>query len=143
MIPAFKDLYRKVEQKNNMLGKIRHLLDKKSATLVYKQTVLLFLDYIGFIMLSCTVGMRRDLKKLQNDALRMCLRFRLADRITVQRLHNEARLQSVEQRGLFQLLKLIPMAIVEVQIILMFHKNLRERRLKLCLIYQQDVLISI
>ena len=61
MVPAFKDVYRKVEQKNFMLGKIRHLLDKKSAILVYKLTVLPFLDYICFIMLSCTDGMWRDL----------------------------------------------------------------------------------
>ena len=81
MIPAYKDVYRNVEQTNYMLGKIRHLVDTKSALLVYKQTVLPLLDYVGFIMLLCTVGMRKDLQKLQNNALRKCLRCRLADRI--------------------------------------------------------------
>ena len=42
-----------------------------------------------------------------NIGFRMCLRYRLADRVTVDRLHSEANLQSVEQRGTFQLLKLL------------------------------------
>ena len=90
-----------------MLGKLRYIVDKRSALLIYKQTILPFLDYVGFILLSCNIGLRRDIQKLQNAALRLCLRYRLADRISIQRLHREAKLQSVEQRGLFQLMKLI------------------------------------
>ena len=107
MVPAYNDIHRKVEHKNYMLGKIRYLLDKKSALLVYKQTVLPFLDYVGFVLLSCNIGLRRELQILQNNALRLCLRYRLADRVSIQRLHLEANLQSVEQRGIFQLLKLL------------------------------------
>ena len=107
MIPAYKDIYRKVEQKDHILAKLRYLVDKKSAILVYKQTILPFLDYVGFVLLSSNIGMRRELQLLQNNAVRLCLRYHLADRISVQRLHHEAKLQSVEQRGLFQLLKLL------------------------------------
>ena len=107
MLPALKDVYRKVEQKVYMLGKLRYLVDKKSAVLIYKQTILPHLDYIGFVLLSCNIGDRRSLQTLQNNALRLCLHYRLADRVRIERLHNEARLQSIEQRGIFQLLKLL------------------------------------
>ena len=82
------------------------LVHKKSALLVYKQTILLFLDCVGFVLL-CNIGMRRELQILQNNALRLCLRYHLADIASIQQLNGEARLQSVEQRGIFQLLKLI------------------------------------
>ena len=107
MLPALKDVYRKVEQKVYMLGKLRYLVDKKSAILIYKQTVLPYLDYIGFILLSCNIGDRRSIQTLQNNALRLCLRYRLVDRIRVERLHREANMQSVKQRCIFQLLKLL------------------------------------
>ena len=43
--------------------------------------------------------MRKDLQVLRNNALRLCLQYRLADNIGIglQRLHREANLQSVEQ----------------------------------------------
>ena len=90
-----------------MLGKLRYLVDKKSAILIYKQTILPHLDYVGFTLLSCNVGDRRSLQTLQNNALRLCLHYRLADRIRIERLHTEARIQSIEQRCIFQLLKLL------------------------------------
>ena len=107
MSPALKDAYRKVEQKIYMLGKLRYLVDKKSAVLTYKQTVLPYLDYVGFVLLSCNVGARNSLQTLQNNALRLCLHYRLVDHIRIERLHSEARIQSVEQRCIFQLLKLL------------------------------------
>ena len=44
---------------------------------------------------------------LQNNALRICLRYKLADRVSEQKLHVEAKLQSLEQRRKYQLLKLM------------------------------------
>ena len=107
MIPQFKAVYRRVEQKVFMLCKLRYLVDKKSATLVYKQAILPYIDYTSFILLSCNVGRRREIQTLQNNALRLCLRYKLADRVSIRRLHCEANLQSVEQRGEYQLLKLL------------------------------------
>ena len=107
MLPALKCVYRKVEQKIYMLGKLRYLVDKNSAVLIYKQTILPHLDYIGFVLLSCNIGARKSLQTLQNNALRLCLRYRLLDHVRIDRLHTEARIQSVEQRCIFQLLKLI------------------------------------
>ena len=107
MLPALKHIYRKVEQKIYMLGKLRYLVDKKSAVLIYKQTILPYLDYIGFVLLSCNIGARRSLQVLQNNALRICLHYRLVDHVRVERLRSEAKLQGIEQRGIFQLLKLL------------------------------------
>ena len=69
MAPALKDVYKKVEQKIYMLVKFRYLVDKKSAVLIYKQTILPYLDYIGFVLLSCSKGARKSLQVLQNDCV--------------------------------------------------------------------------
>ena len=44
---------------------------------------------------------------LQNDALRLCLHYRLVDHVRIEQLHTEENLQSVEQRCIFQVLKLL------------------------------------
>ena len=48
-----------------------------------------------------------EIQKLQNHALRLCLRYNLADRITIRQLHSEAKLQSIEHRCEYQILKLL------------------------------------
>ena len=75
--------------------------------LIYKQAILPYVDYVSFVLLSCNVGMRKDLQTLQNNALCISLRYRLVDRITIDQLHREAHLQSIEQRCEFHLLKLL------------------------------------
>ena len=47
-------IYRKVEQQVFILGKVCYLVVKKSAILIYKQTILphLQLDYTGFVLVS-------------------------------------------------------------------------------------------
>ena len=107
MFHEYKAVYHKVEQKVFMLGKLRYFVDKKTAVLIHKQVVLPYLDSAGFLTLSCNVGHRKDLQILRNNALRICLRYRLADRVRIEALHSEANLQSVEQRSIFQLLKLM------------------------------------
>ena len=107
MIPQYKAVYRRVEQKVFMLGKLPYLVDKKSAILVYKQDILPYIDYGSFIILACNIGRRRDIQTLQNDALRLRMRYKLADHVSIERLHHEANLQSIEQRGHYQLLKLL------------------------------------
>ena len=107
MVPQYKAIYRRVEQKMFMLCKLRYLLDKQSAVLVYKQAILPYIDYVSFVLVSCTISMRKELQTLQNNILRLCLRYRLADRVSIEQLHREANLQSVEQRSEFHLLKLL------------------------------------
>ena len=56
-------------------------------------------DYGAFLLVFCNKGQKTDLQILQNNALRLCLRFRLADRKTESRLHSEGTLLRLEQRG--------------------------------------------
>ena len=103
----YKALDRKLEQKVYMLGKLRYYIDKRTALLVYKQSVLPYLDYSGFLLVSATQRQIKDLQTLQNNALRLCLRYNLIDRVSEGRLHNEAALQNLKQRRKKQLLKLM------------------------------------
>ena len=103
----YKAVYRKAERKVYMLGKLRYYVDKGTALLIYKQAVLPYFDYGGFLLVSCNQGQRKDLQTLQNNALRICLRYKLADQISERNLHLEPNLQSLEQRRNLQLLKLM------------------------------------
>ena len=100
-------MYRRVEHKIFMLGKLRYFIDRRAALCVYKQVILPYVDYAGFILIACRKGCKKDLQTLQNNALRICLRYRMVDHVTIERLHEEANLQSLEQRRKFQLLKLL------------------------------------
>ena len=41
------------------------------------------------MLISSNLGCRRDLQVLQNNAIRMCCRYKIADRISIDDLHNE------------------------------------------------------
>ena len=103
----YKALYRKVECKVYMLGKLRYYIDKKTSLLIYKQAVLPYFDYGGFLLVSANRKQIKDLQTLQNNALRISLRYNLVDRISEERLHREASLQSLDQRRKKQLMKLM------------------------------------
>ena len=107
MVPEYKAVYRRVEHKIFMLGKLRYFIDKRAALLVYKQAILPFMDYAAFVLMSCGKGSKKDMQILQNNALRICLRYCMVDHVTVEQLHEEAKLQSLEQRRNFQVLKLL------------------------------------
>ena len=92
---------------NVRLGKLRYYLDKETALLIYKQAVLSYFDHGGFLLLSANRGQKKDLQTLQNNALRICLRYNLFDRVSEERLHNEGKIQSLKQRSEKQLLKLM------------------------------------
>ena len=107
MVPEYKAVYRRVEHKIFMLGKLRYFFDKRAALLVYKQAILPFLDYAAFVLMLCSKGYKKNLQILQNNALRICLRYCMIDHVTIDQLHSEANLQSLEQRRIFQILKLL------------------------------------
>ena len=50
-----------------------------SAILMYKQAVLPSFDYGGFLLVSCDKSQKKDLQVLQNNALRISLRYRLGE----------------------------------------------------------------
>ena len=77
-----------------------------SALLIYKQAILPIFDYPGFMLLFLGVENKRDLQIMQNDALRSCYNVRLNDRMSILDLHNRAKLSSLEQRRIRQLLGL-------------------------------------
>ena len=114
----YKAVYRKAERKVYTLGKLRYFVDKKTALLIYKQAVLPYFDYGGFLLVSCNMGQKNDLQVLQNNALRICLKYRLVDRVSERALHAESSLQNLEQRWKSQLLKI------------MYHQSKNEQNIK-------------
>ena len=81
MIPEYKAVYRRIEHKVYMLGKLRYFIDRKAALLVYKQAILPYVDYAGFVLIACSKGSKKDLQILQNNALRICLRYCMIDHV--------------------------------------------------------------
>ena len=105
--PYYKLVKRRVENKIFVLSKIRRYVDSRTAILIYKQAVLPLLEYAGFVLGSCSIGQRKELQKLQNNALRLCKRYFLLDMVRIDILHNECRILGLEQRRRKQLLRLM------------------------------------
>ena len=102
-----------------MLRKIRCYITKFAAMCIYKQMILPMFDFAGFMLISCTLGQKRELRKLQNRGIRTCLLYNRRDHIPIPRLHNEIKVLSLEQRRQIQLLKLL------------FHRSKKQRHLKI------------
>ena len=64
-------------------------------------------DYSGFLLLSCNLGQKRELQRIQHNCIRTCLLYNRIEHITIERLHQEMRLVSLEQRRQIQCLNLI------------------------------------
>ena len=90
--PLVKSVNKCVTNKIVMLRKIRKL----GEVLIYKQTILPLIDYAGFILISCNVDHKDYLQKLQNDVLRICCNYRLSDMISIECLHKECKIISIE-----------------------------------------------
>ena len=104
--PFLCDTKKKINNKIFLLRKIRRYITDESALLIYNQTILPFFDYSRFMCICLNIGDKRDLQIMQNDALRYCYNVRLADRVTIDDLHARAKLSSLEQRRIRQLLGL-------------------------------------
>ena len=107
MSPFTSHLYNRIQVKLFTLMKIRKFIDKNTADIIYKQTILPIFDYGGFLIDSCTKKSRDDLQKLQNKALRIVHGFKLINSPGVKDLHNRSCLLSLEQRREKQLLHLM------------------------------------
>ena len=64
----YKAAYRRVEHKIFMLSKLRYFIDKKAALLVYKQAILPFIDYAGFMLMAC----KRRMQERFTDIAKQC-----------------------------------------------------------------------
>ena len=105
--PLYKDVCRQVEQKLVMLRKIRRNINNFGAISLYKQMILPLFYYSGFLLLSCTLGQKRELQQIQNSCIRSCLLYNRIEHITIERLHREIKLVSLEQRRQVQCLTLM------------------------------------
>ena len=100
-------LYNRTQTKLFTLLKIRKFIDKNTANVIYKQTILPILDYGGFLLDSCAQKLRDDLQKLQNKGLRIINGFRLINAPGISDLHKLSGLLSLRQRRDKQLLHLM------------------------------------
>ena len=100
------DVKKRISNKIFLLRKLRRYITTDSALLIYKQTILPIFDYAGFMLLAVAVDDRKDLQIMQNDALRFCYNVRLNDHVSIFDLHTRAKLSSLEQRRIRQLLGL-------------------------------------
>ena len=71
----YKNVCRQVEQKLFMLRKIRRYITQVAAINIYNQMILPLFDYSGFLLLSCNIGYKRELQRIQNNCLRICLLY--------------------------------------------------------------------
>ena len=103
----FNHVKKLVHGKLFIFRKIRPFLTEFSSVMLYKHMILPFIEYAGFMLLSCTLEDRRELQRCQNDALRLCTLSRIADRIKIEDLHVKCNIISLEQCRRIQLLMIM------------------------------------
>ena len=81
--PFFTHVKKIVYSKIFVFSKIRRYLNESAAIKLYKHTILLFIEYTGFMLVACNVEDRHELQKCQNNALRICTRIKLSDRVRI------------------------------------------------------------
>ena len=87
--------------------KIKKFIDKATRILVYKQTILPFVEYVSFVLYlnrNCDI---EKIQRLQNRCLRMCLDIRQPIDMTVNDLHVNAKIETLESRRSRQLIKVM------------------------------------
>ena len=101
--PFFNHVKKNVYSKIFSFSKIRKYLMEPDAIMLYKHTILPFLEYAGFMLVSCNIEDRKELQKCQNDCLRICTRVNIADHVKIEDLHSRCKIVSLEQRRRVQL----------------------------------------
>ena len=105
--PMRKFIKKRVSNKIFRLRKIRKYLTFDAALLIYKQTILPIIDYVGFLLIASIQSDLDELQVLQNDILRICKRTQLADRVSIPELHSRCNIISIKQRMQKQVLWLM------------------------------------
>ena len=59
-----------------ILTKIRNYITYHAEIMIYKHTILPYLEYAGFLLITWNMDDCQDLQKCQNDALRICTHVR-------------------------------------------------------------------
>ena len=114
-----------VSHKIFTLAKIRRYLTEHAAVMVYKLTILPYIEYADFLVIACTIDDKRDLQICQNDALRICTMVKMTDHIRIEDLHSRCRIVSLEQRRRNQLLLLMYKRRNDVSLLKVFPRNTR------------------
>ena len=65
--------------------------------MIYKLTILSYIEYARFLLIACTIDGRHDLQICQNDALCICIMKRLTDHVRIDELHAKCEIISREQ----------------------------------------------
>ena len=107
LVPLLKNVKKRVSNKIFHFKKLRKYMTFDASVLVYKQTILPIIDYLGFLLLSLSNGDIEDLQILQNAILRICNRTKVSDRVSLVELHNKCKTISLKQRMQKQLLGLM------------------------------------
>ena len=107
------------------IAKIRRCLTVYAAIMIYKLTILPYVEYVGFLVVACTVDDRRSLQKCQNDALRICTKCKIADQVCIEELHSKCKIISLEQRRRNQLLLLMYRKSADPTLLKVFPRNTR------------------
>ena len=123
--PFFQHVRKLIHAKLFSFRKIRKYLSESSAIMVYKHTILPFLEYAGSMLVPCNIDDRNDLQKCQNDALRICTKVRLTDHVRIPDLHARCKIISLEQRRRIQLLLLMYKKSKDVTMHKVFPRNTR------------------
>ena len=88
-----------------LLCKMRKMIPKSTACLIYKQTILPVLDYCSYLNNGLTNAVQQRLQRVQNRCLRVCLKTNRRHRVTD--LHSGCRVDYLDVRADLQLLLLI------------------------------------
>ena len=84
-----------------------------------------FMEYVGFMLLPCTIDDRSELQTCQNDALRLCTRIRVSDHVKIVDLHARCNIISLEQQRRIQLVQLMYKKSKDMALRKVFPRNIR------------------
>lgn len=99
------ELLKKIHHKVYTLSILRKDLTTVCALRMYKAMILPLIDYPNFCLTPCTEKIKTKIQRLQNKALRICLRSTRMDRTTD--IHARARLSTLDKRRDVNILKLV------------------------------------
>lgn len=98
-------MLRSGRHKLSMLKRIRPTIDAEIAILIYKTMVLPKLEYGNVIYMHGNKALRDCLQRLQNYGIKMCLYLKKHE--DTNNVHRKAKLNKLQDRAYFQLLKIM------------------------------------
>ena len=123
--PFINYIKKNISHKIFTLAKIRRHLTEHAAVMVYKLTILPYIEYAGFLVVACSLDDKRDLQICQNDALRICAKVKMSDHVRIEDLHSRCKIVSLEQRRRIQLLLLMYKSRNDISLLKVFPRNTR------------------